>query len=569
MEEKKLGNESLGSFLSDVLWNSDGQDYYPFYYSMLKLERYRRVKDGKKIREAPIVTVIGDSLADFSFYYDLSSLRYDVFWAPESLIKSSFNEVQYIRKTKEKSESGLTLFNSILLTKLIDKVNESNSNRKIVFTSISKSKKNLENIKDILIKSDILPNGHEEIKQALVCKDMEKLLTYVLRIMEYDNYSNCYREQFVDFKSINRIKTPIPRNFSDRSFQHHFWITEINVEDYQLPQYPILINSINTPYFYTNSEIRITNRGIAYFCPSTGYVGGSIDKYLVKPYLNLLESFEIFKQIFNKYGYVIISSDKGNYEKESIEKFDSLGKIARFLKYEQHQQFLNRLTERSNPPSADEGIFLTDDYRMYLNLKSIETILGDEIKSLINDFIEKGILHRGFIFKCEKCRYTGWYDIDEVDNKFKCKRCRTIQYYNSNHFIRQNPVEPEWFYKLDESIYQGYDNNMIVPILTLNKLNHLSDSFLYVDEIEVRRKEAPEEQYKELDICCISDGKFIVGECKIGNRLEDDEIRKYKDIYDELGVDKIVFSTFNKNGWSKGTLKKIDTILGKNYNYRS
>lgn len=48
MEEKKLGNESLGSFLSDVLWNSNGQDYYPFYYSMLKLERYRRVKDGKK-----------------------------------------------------------------------------------------------------------------------------------------------------------------------------------------------------------------------------------------------------------------------------------------------------------------------------------------------------------------------------------------------------------------------------------------------------------------------------------------------------------------------------------------
>jgi len=110
---------------------------------------------------------------------------------------------------------------------------------------------------------------------------------------------------------------------------------------------------------------------------------------------------------------------------------------------------------------------------------------------------------------------------------------------------------------------------MIVPILTLNKLNHLSDSFLYTNEIEVRKKESPEEQHKEIDICCICDGKIVIGECKINNKLKNEEIEKYKYFYEKIGAHKIILSTFNENGWSNGTQRKINNILSEKYNYET
>lgn len=305
-----------------------------------------------------------------------------------------------------------------------------------------------------------------------------------------------------------------------------------------------------------------------FFCPNVYSMGDSINKYLIEPYIKLLDPFEIFKRIFEESNYHIITSDKGNYERESNNKFGSLEKISNFLINEKYQNLFNKFIENDNPAVADDGIFLKDDNRMYMGLNSIKKILGDDINTIVNDFIQKDILHRGFIFKCEKCKHTGWYDIEDVDNKFKCRRCGTIQHYNSEHLARQNPVEPEWFYKLDESIYQGYDNDMIVPILTLNKLKKLSkESFLYTNEIEIRKKENPSEQYREIDICCILDGKIIIGECKVDNKLKDKEIKKYKDIYEEIGAEKIIFSTFNKKGWSGGTLNKFKEILGEEINY--
>lgn len=566
IEEKEF-NVNFYSLLHDIIWKEENQDYYPFWYSMLKLNLYR--KKGDDLRRSPIVLVVGDSLDDFCLYYNLSSLRKDVFWAPFSIIETSFKEIEKLRKSKERSDSELASFNSNLLDELFERVEYRYSDRKIIFTSISESEENLENVKNMLVESMILSYETEVLERILISKNVKELLSYYLSVLEYDNYSNCYMEQFIDSKSINRIKTPIPRNFSHRSFDKHFWITEVNIENYKLPQFTVLNDSIEA-LRYSNHEIRVSNRGIAYFCPFIGYGGESIDKYLAEPHIRLLEPFEIFERIFDELGYLIITSDKGNYERESTDKFGSLEKIAEFLMKEKYQHLFNKFVEKKNPASPDDGIFLKDDSRMYMGLKAIKRILEDEVDTIINDFIEKEILHRGFIFKCEKCKYTGWYDIEDVDIKFKCRRCRTVQYYESKHLVRQNPVEPEWFYKLDETIYQGYDNDMIVPILTLNELkNQSEESFMYISEIELRKKENPENQYMEIDICCISDGKIIIGECKKSNKLDEENgksaeeiIDNYIKIYEKLGVSdkELIFSTFNRNGWSKGTSAQKGTL---------
>lgn len=525
VKELKFNKGNIDQFFYEV-WEKGYEMPVPYSLSMLNLNNYYK-GSFINIDEAPLILVVGDTLDDFCFYYNLSRLRDNVLWVPFSLIKSVIKEIRYDEKNK------IFLRHILKLIAVIGDKVEFEEIKGLILTSFSISCDDLIKIKNDL--NDISMRYYNNpIAHLSISKDINEILTYNYDVFELDNYSNCYTEQFINYKSVNPIKTPIPRKFKHRSFHKHYWITEVSIEAYKLPPYAILSDSIETR-LYSNHEIRVSKNGIAYFCPNTYYFGHSIDKYIVEPYINLLEPFDIFEKIFEELDYHIITSDKGNYERESTEKFGSLEDITEFLVNEKYQNLFNKFVEKDNPALSDDGIFLKDDSRMYMSLKAIKKVVGNEADTFINNFIERGILHRGFIFKCEKCKHTGWYDIEDVDIKFKCRRCRKIQYYNSKHLVRQNPVEPEWFYKLDEAIYQGYDNDMIVPILTLHKLKELSkESFLYTSEIEIRKKENPEDQYKEIDICCISDGKILIGECKLNNKLKDEEIEKYKDIYDKL-----------------------------------
>lgn len=576
VKDKEFNNENLDGLLFQI-WKNNSK--YPFRLSMINLGWYDDKESVIKTKPSVIV-VTGDKLEDFCLYYNLSRMRYDVLWAPICMIEASLEQIKRKECDMNLSEFKLSFFIEILFRTLYERMNYGFSSKRIVFTSLSKSKAQLNelinNFSDLKFEKPL-----NSVNQFFtVSNDIEEFLYHIFRVFEQENRYNCYMEQFVGGKSINPLNTPLPIKFNINKVVNHYWITEVNIERYKLPQKSILndltVENRDQNFFMFGGleiahRVRISKNGLAYFSPAPIKViwnYTNMKKDIIRPGIKLIEPFEIFRKIFEEIDYYILTSDKGNYERESIEKFSSLETIAKYLMNEKYQNFFSNFVKKQNPASPDDGIFLKDDFRMYMNLKAIEKILGDEVKIIINDFIEKEILHRGFIFKCEKCKYTGWYDIEDVDIKFKCRRCRKIQYYNFKHLARQNPVEPEWFYKLDETIYQGYDNDMIVPILTLHKLKELSkESFLYTNEIEIRKKENPEDQYREIDICCISDGKIMIGECKRHNKLKDKEIQKYKDIYEEIGANKIIFSTFDKKGWSKGTLKKLKEILGEKINY--
>jgi hypothetical protein len=56
---------------------------------------------------------------------------------------------------------------------------------------------------------------------------------------------------------------------------------------------------------------------------------------------------------------------------------------------------------------------------------------------------------------------------------------------------------------------------MFVPLLTLSYLKRKSKrSFLYVPEIELRKFPNTPKPDREVDICCIQDGRIVLGECK-------------------------------------------------------
>ncbi|MGD6844698.1 hypothetical protein ACQCVH_19570 [Bacillus infantis] len=94
-------------------------------------------------------------------------------------------------------------------------------------------------------------------------------------------------------------------------------------------------------------------------------------------------------------------------------------------------------------------------------------------------------------------------------------------------------MQPIWFYKLNEMIYQAYSHNSLVPILTLARLKQTSSTFQYIPEIKTRQDIASSKPTMEIDISCVVDGNIVIGECKKGNNLKDksntdeDVIKKY------------------------------------------
>jgi len=543
---------------------------FPYSLSMLKLNHYLKGPSINSSR-APLILVIGSNLEDFCFYYNLSRLRNDVLWVPFSLFQASMRD--YTNK------KGLLSSFIPYLISVMGNVNIYGEDKNVILTSFSKSSEDLIKIKKKL--NDVsLKFYNKPIEHLSISFDINKILTYNHEVFEYDNYSNCYTEQFIDNKSVNPIKTPIPLNFKHRSFDKHYWITEISIKDYKLPQVSVLSDSI-IARGYSEHEIRISKNGISYFCPNTTIIGNHpIDKSLLEAHIYLFEPFEIFEKILGELGFSINFSDKGNFERESIRKFGSLEQIAKFLLNEKNRTLFDQFVKqkkKNKSENHDEGRYLKDN-RRYMDLNSIKKIIGGRIDSLkfIDDFIENKIFHRGFIFKCESCRYSAWYDVKNINSKFTCNACGKSQYYKSNHLISdQDIIEPKWFYKLDEIIYKGYINDMIVPLLTLNKLDNLSnESFLHVNEIEIwKDKSSKKKPEIELDICCISDGKIIIGECKKSNKIEEDvnlekkKLTNYKYFYKQMGAKEFVLSTFNKNGWSDRTIKNIEEIFGDEINY--
>ena len=174
------------------------------------------------------------------------------------------------------------------------------------------------------------------------------------------------------------------------------------------------------------------------------------------------------------------------------------------------------------------------------------------------------MLHRGFLIKFKFCRGASWFSLEDLKSSFNCKRCDRRQTYTADSSLR--PGEPAWFFRLDELVFLGLSNDMIAPVLTLDRLRRESeDTFLWTAELDfvVSGKQNP---LIESDICCTMDGRLCLGEAKVKDRIESSNtheqrrIRAYRDLAERLGVHMLVFSTLAKS-WSDRTTSNIHSVF--------
>jgi hypothetical protein len=494
----------------------------------------------------PSIIIAGDTLEDFCYFYSLSKLRNRVYWLPTSIIQKYKNKKSILRSNSKLNEF-LATYTLILLGGLALE----RRNTDVFFASFSKDKKELNNIinrikRHVLIKP---LNLNFSIKDSLF-----DLLPYTLKVFEINNFRNF--DILLDDKnrSISKIETATPKNFMPKG-NRFLWLTELFIKDYSLPNRRCfnehLFYSWNKPKAIVKNDFRVTNTGVIYNSNSHLYIPSlDIESMLMKPYFYQMNPVEIFRVLFTSQGYNFNLSDKGIYFNEIVNLFSEYDDFFSFFEDLGNQVLLENI---SNIKLGD-GIGLSSDKRKYYSLKELKKQLKltkQKFKERINYYISKNIFQRGLILKCERCRNTAWYNLEKLTNYFKCERCDKKQRFISNHYLTKN--EPEWHYKLNEVIFQGISNNILVPILTLNYFRRQKKkSFIILGDCEVSKND----KKFEIDINCILDGKLIIGECKSSDTIPKKQIKKYIRLTKELKIDILVFST-TEHKWNKSTLKEL------------
>jgi len=290
---------------------------------------------------------------------------------------------------------------------------------------------------------------------------------------------------------------------------------------------------------------------------------------ILRPSIHVPDADEIFRGILHDCGYRSQTSDKGRYESATVQKFGDLEKAGYALWSTEHRALLEKYLDRSPSKKGvfDQGVLLKDR-RRYLDFHSINRIMRSEslTRDVIDEYVDKGILYRGFIFVCANCSDAAWHSIADIDQTFACSRCGLRQQYKFASW--KHPNEPSWFYKLDEMVYLMLEHNGHVPLLTLNKLRISSkESFLFRPEIRLT-KEGADAPYLEIDICCVVDGKLCIGEAKSNDSLEGDKLtpaqtaERYRDLALAMGASMVVFST-SASRWNQASLDAIRTAFEK------
>lgn len=538
---------------------------FPYAFSLTQLGFYRSLKFDDWL-EATLV-VVGETLQDFCLYYCLARLRGKVMWLLPSWLPPNGIEDYSIWS----SDTYLGCF-AQSLSKLTKEQGQRGS---IYVISLSMSPDDLASVRNLLTQSwhglsieeglpveENLPSNDQD-PAALLSSYLDTLLQFPLRVYERGNESKTVSRHFLGEDMAGFFEPPKPKNFSNIHPYEHRWITEISVIGHHLPRHPLFGDQVVRHGLSSSLEARIGRDGIAFFCPSSSYFGGELDQTLVKPSIHLPDGFSIFPRLMKNVGYDCLISDKGRFTLATLSKFESISSLANFLLTNSKRAVLEKYlnTNKTGPDVKDEGLFLQSDRRRYLDFVAVKKIMGTDkaAANLIDTLIGQSVLHRGLILKCDLCRSTDWFSMAELSHEFRCKRCNRTQTYRQSHTLGR--LEPPWYYKLDEIVFKGLANDMLVPLLTLHRLSQKTESFLYSLDVELLDPNSGEQLF-ELDICCIPDGELTIGAAKRNNRLdrtareEREVINKYFDLAQKIGATQVVFATYSEQ-WREETARMI------------
>jgi hypothetical protein len=290
----------------------------------------------------------------------------------------------------------------------------------------------------------------------------------------------------------------------------------------------------------------------------------SIEQMMYRPRLRLPDATEIFKKLLEAGGLRGVVSQAGRYTQGVLDLWGGLAGFASDLKDTQRLALLEayRKTSRSG---QDPGVYLDGLRRRFLSVWDARRATGmttEAVRELLDEYLQRGILTRGFCLKCPRCNFAGWYPADEMGQRFVCVRCRADSWVTQATW-RKPRGEPLWFYQLDEIAYQALDHDVRAPVLALDKLRGEFRGFLFGPEMDVFDDAG---RVAEVDLWIIADAAIIIGEAKTTNRLAEAEqeeirtIRRLARVAKAITAHELVLATTHAR-WGERTARLVDEAL--------
>gem|GEM_PF-4808816 len=168
----------------------------------------------------------------------------------------------------------------------------------------------------------------------------------------------------------------------------------------------------------------------------------------------------------------------------------------------------------------------------------------NEFRQTVSNLIDSKILFPGIKPKCPRCGYRIWYHLDNTSQEILCKGC------GYNFSVK---AEEKWYYRLNSLVRAAVSLHGTIPLLLVlgQLMSDARSSFISTPSLELINKiEGETDKYKsvaEIDLLCIKDGKFIIGEIKQSIGLFDEhEFSKMMELGKLLKPDIILFSSLDK-----------------------
>jgi hypothetical protein len=149
--------------------------------------------------------------------------------------------------------------------------------------------------------------------------------------------------------------------------------------------------------------------------------------------------------------------------------------------------------------------------------KHFNTLLPETpVATIIDSLLARGVLRRGLVLKCRRCRQEAWHPISAVGETFECNRCHLDQ--AADRFSWLGSDEPVWSYRLAEVLNQFLENDGELPVLAVHDVFESSDRPLaHAFELDLI---APDDRTYEVDIFSTDGYRLWIGEAKKNRRFE-------------------------------------------------
>ena len=194
-----------------------------------------------------------------------------------------------------------------------------------------------------------------------------------------------------------------------------------------------------------------------------------------------------------------------------------------------------------------------------------EDLIGfrsEDVKGALQQLTRRNIIQIGIRPHCPRCGLAQWYHVDDIGQHLTCQGCR-IQF----------PIHPEltWHYRLNELIQAAHAMHGTTPVIMIlgQLLKESKTSFLFSPNLNLLAKPqgaSPEKLDKaaEVDIACIQDGKFIIGEVKQSASLfKEKDFDAIANIAERTKPDIVLFSCLDSQQPTKSIGKHIERIRAK------